>query len=357
MSVQTIDNTFGALQIGVLIAVFLFGIVTLQAHIYSSQFPDDRRIFKALVVIVWLLELGHTVAVAYESYTATITFYGRPEAYTRYAGFGVATILGGTLTMIVQSFFAWRLWTVLYHPYKYIGLACGLLAIARCAVSIFAGVEGIRARSLYNYVERYRGMLAALLGTGAAIDIFIASSMLWFLVVRKKKSLEKVKRLLDRLVAYTIRTGLVTSVAAVSILIVFFASPHTMVWLAMYTFLAKLYSNSLLSALNARSGLREVVGATGDTSGSSGPGKPGTSRARGLFNHRNQTNAISIQMKTTTEMAVDGYNVPYSGAGEDENVPTVPSTKAFTLLPSPTSGDDERDDSDEKFYAHGPHAV
>ena len=118
----TLDNTFGALQIGVLIAVYLFGIVTLQCNIYASRFPDDRKIFKCLVrsyterisaaythppldiqvVIVWLLELAHTISITYETYTATITYFGHPELYTQFAGFGVAMLTGGTLTMLVQ---------------------------------------------------------------------------------------------------------------------------------------------------------------------------------------------------------------------------------------------------------------
>jgi hypothetical protein len=48
-STITIANTFGALEIGSSVAVFMFGIVTLQAHVYFSRFPDDRLAFRALV--------------------------------------------------------------------------------------------------------------------------------------------------------------------------------------------------------------------------------------------------------------------------------------------------------------------
>lgn len=46
----TIANTFGgALEIGSSVSVFLFGVVTLQTHVYFSRFPKDRFHFKALV--------------------------------------------------------------------------------------------------------------------------------------------------------------------------------------------------------------------------------------------------------------------------------------------------------------------
>ncbi len=45
----TMQNTFGALEVGVTASVFLFGFVTLQTHMYFQRFPDDRRAFKVLV--------------------------------------------------------------------------------------------------------------------------------------------------------------------------------------------------------------------------------------------------------------------------------------------------------------------
>ena len=47
----TLDNTLGALQIGSLVAVFLFGILTLQAHSYYTTFPEDKWPYKTLVCI------------------------------------------------------------------------------------------------------------------------------------------------------------------------------------------------------------------------------------------------------------------------------------------------------------------
>ncbi|KAF8955633.1 hypothetical protein BDZ97DRAFT_1926497 [Flammula alnicola] len=47
------SNTFGALEIGSNVAIFLFGIVTLQCYLYFSRFDDDRLAFKALVATIW----------------------------------------------------------------------------------------------------------------------------------------------------------------------------------------------------------------------------------------------------------------------------------------------------------------
>ena len=50
---SALDSTFGALQIGVLIACFLFGIVTLQLDTYIQLFADDKWVLK--LTVSWLL--------------------------------------------------------------------------------------------------------------------------------------------------------------------------------------------------------------------------------------------------------------------------------------------------------------
>lgn len=45
----SLANTFGALEIGVAVAIFLFGVVTVQTYTYFRRFQDDRLYFKALV--------------------------------------------------------------------------------------------------------------------------------------------------------------------------------------------------------------------------------------------------------------------------------------------------------------------
>ncbi|EAU87097.1 hypothetical protein CC1G_05786 [Coprinopsis cinerea okayama7 len=319
-----LHRTFGALVIGSTFAVFLFGIVTLQCHAYYSRFDEDRKLFKYLVAVVWVLELAHTIAISYEIYTATITHYGQPNEYDRFPGFGLATLLGGSITMCVQAFFAFRVHSILPPPYRYIGLFCIFLTVARCVTSFYAGIEGIMTTSMVEYTERFRGMLAALFISGAAIDVVIAVSMLWFLSAKRESAMPKVTRLLDKLVAWTIGTGLLTSVAAVVIVIVFMIQDHTLIWLALYTFLAKLYSNSLLCALNARSNLREEAARSSISHSrtrlrelTSSNGRPG-----------NPVNPISIEMMTTTQMEVDDVPIFYTVPLQPHATPSVASDDA-----------------------------
>ncbi|KAF9478865.1 hypothetical protein BDN70DRAFT_879458 [Pholiota conissans] len=292
----TISNTYGALEIGSSVSVFLFGIVTLQSHIYFQRFPDDRFAFRALVASVWSLELGHTIAVVYEVYMTTIVNWGQANSGAKFPAVGAIIILGGFITTLVQLFFSYRLYLVLPKPYNLSGIITGVTALARLVMSTYAGIAEIVAKDFAQYIIDLKPMLTALLSMGAVIDVTIAISMVYFLVQRREKSLTRVTRLIDRLLAFTIRSGLVTSMAAILVLILYRTLPNNLIFLATYTSLAKLYSNSFLSSLNARKSLRDVVG---NSVSVEVPRKAGIS-SRGAF-----SNAISIEMKTTTEFKAD----------------------------------------------------
>ncbi|KAF8965622.1 hypothetical protein BDZ97DRAFT_2074646 [Flammula alnicola] len=288
------SNTFGALEIGSNVAIFLFGIVTLQCYLYFSRFDDDRLAFKALVATIWLLELGHTIAVSYEVYRITILLYGKAQDATKFPGFGGVTILGGLITTLVQWFFAYRVWSVLPSPWRYVGLVCALAALARLAMSIYVGIEVFVLPNAMAVALGMQPVTTALFVMGALIDVTIAISMVYFLIQKREKGLSRVTRLIDRLIGFSIRTGLVTSIAAVVVLILYRLMPFN------------LYSNSLLSALNARSSLRDTVSKSLSVEV---PRRIGTHRAtssKGLSpDHEAYNNVISIEMKTTTQVRTD----------------------------------------------------
>jgi len=306
-------------------------------------------------------------------------------------------------SLYLQGFFAWREWTVLPHPWRFVGLFCAGLAVLRCAVALYAGAEALFTTSIPEYSHKHRAMLATLLSSGAAIDILIAISMLWFLGSRRKKAFERVARMLDKLVAYTIRMfalrweGIVLfwrsssrhrsgyqyggghdchsreSLNRVSwnwshkaILVLCFryawvpvplnpiaarswlyhkwsgspctpSSPNVRQHFAdLYLISSRnsnssctaVYSNSLLSSLNSRASLREAAGVSSNTASGSGsriPSRPPV-RQYSLYDcfsrwdvtlcrlscttdeqiTRVPQHAISIEMKTTTERAVEG---------------------------------------------------
>jgi hypothetical protein len=130
------------------------------------------------------------------------------------------------------------------------------------AVAHWAGSIVLSARLLIAPTReafKWYWLVTTLLVSSVVVDLIITVSMLYYLINQRRNVLKRVARLLDQLVAYTIRTGVLTSIIALSVAICFQVMSSNLIWLALYTFLAKLYSNSLLSALNECQHLRRRI--------------------------------------------------------------------------------------------------
>lgn len=69
-----LNATIGAFQIGSIISVFLFGIITLQAHLYYTSFQEDRWSFK---VLVRLYSAGYQLLLKLTCTKVGVIWYGR----------------------------------------------------------------------------------------------------------------------------------------------------------------------------------------------------------------------------------------------------------------------------------------
>lgn len=311
----TLDNTIGALQIGVIFAIFLFGIITLQTYLYFRRFSaSDPWMLKALVGVVWILELLHTIGICYELYHSTITLFGQPQRLFRFPILGGITLVGGLITLITQCFFSLRVWRALPNPYSYIGVFCMAIAVAHWVGSIVLSARLLIAPTMGAF--KWYWLVTCLLVASVVVDLIITVSMLYYLINQRKNALKRVARLLDQLVAYTIRTGVLTSIIALGVAICFQVMSSNLIWLALYTFLAKLYSNSLLSALNERQHLRRRM-----VHGSSFNFKTETGGTRG---HRPRcrvsSRVIDIRAKTSSDSSSQNNNQRYfAPPSENEN--------------------------------------
>jgi hypothetical protein len=153
---------------------------------------------------VLLLELGHTICISYEVYFGTITHYGSPNIAVRMPILGLSTSFGAAITLLVQSFFSYRLWKVLPHPYRHTALLCFFLAIFRFAGSIYQSVKAITASTVSQWREENAAVASTILAMGAALDCIISGAVVWYLV-KKRDGMKVGRRMVDRLVHFAIR--------------------------------------------------------------------------------------------------------------------------------------------------------
>ncbi|KAJ3569349.1 hypothetical protein NP233_g5109 [Leucocoprinus birnbaumii] len=86
-------------------------------------------------------------------------------------------------------------------------------------------------------------------------DVLIAASLFYFLH-RSRTGFKKSDTMITRLIVFTVSTGVFTSICAIASLVSILAWGNTLIYVAFYFSLGKLYSNSILATLNARITIR-----------------------------------------------------------------------------------------------------
>ncbi|KAH6899215.1 hypothetical protein BKA70DRAFT_1231133 [Coprinopsis sp. MPI-PUGE-AT-0042] len=196
MASPSLQGTIGATQVGSIFSGFLFGIETLQTHIYFQTFKDDRWELKSLVLGLW-------------------TF---PFPYI-----GASSLLGGVIAFLVHNL---------------IEAACFVAAFARFFASLVLGVQAAQARDLVVYRRDWGWLITSLLVVGAFIDICITVAMIYYLTCRRKQ--------------------VFTFMGAITMIIVVDFFPPVLLPTA-YSGMAgylNLHGETLLATLNSRSGIR-----------------------------------------------------------------------------------------------------
>ncbi|KAJ6595541.1 hypothetical protein DFH09DRAFT_1357495 [Mycena vulgaris] len=248
------DDSLGAIQIGGICSTFLFGIGTLQTFYYFRQFPKDSALLKGTVALIWVLELGHTVACWHALYSMTVTFYCQPQYLAHPPHSLQVTILfSAPINAIVQIFFANRV-RVLSGRWL-IPTICWLIILLRAACTFALFWIILNIASLSALKAKWEWLVATGLCLGVAVDGIVAISMCYCLWNARESRFEHTKRMVDTLILWSIETGMVTSGTSIVMLILFLAR-NDFSWFPFYLILAKLFSNSLLAALNGRQRFR-----------------------------------------------------------------------------------------------------
>ncbi|KAJ7289135.1 hypothetical protein C8J57DRAFT_1493591 [Mycena rebaudengoi] len=252
----------GVLELGVFFSLIMFGVVALQGYVYFRHCQSDRAGLKVLVGLVLVFELAHTVAAAHSIYYITIVTAGLPELEKPATTYSLSftPIFETLITALVQGFFAYRI--RLLSGRVSISVVCWILCVLR-----FVGGMGMAAVGIldvptppFHIQDHYGWAITSALTVGVVLDLLITVSMCVYIKrLYTPYTLPKGEELIHRLISWTIQTGLITSLASVAVVITFLTVKHTFIWLALYTFLAKLYSNSLLVSLNSRPSNRAFI--------------------------------------------------------------------------------------------------
>ncbi|KAJ6599988.1 hypothetical protein DFH09DRAFT_1271525 [Mycena vulgaris] len=235
-SSSTPDGTVGHVEIGLVIATFLFGIETLQTFNYYREYPNDRRMLKTLVAGIWLLELAHLICSCHAIYLVTVTFYGQPQQLLNTPPSLVFTIiLQAPINFVVQTFFAFRVQT-LSKQWSFTILCC-VLNFLRLFFNVGLFVE-LWKRPEWSFLTiQLRWMIITASSIGPSVDIGIATALCYCLWRYKNSDFKQLSG---------------------ALLLILFLTRNDLIWMIFYLIQTRLFANSMLASLNGRHRLRST---------------------------------------------------------------------------------------------------
>ncbi|KAI0633134.1 hypothetical protein C8Q77DRAFT_1158546 [Trametes polyzona] len=220
----TLDSTFGSFLLGIYIALMLYGISIHQLYRYLLRYyHQDGYTVKAFVIVTFFLETLLTIVSLHACYHYLVANSFKPNSLIQGVwSFDAISLLSGLVISIAQCFFARRVYKLRPKLYPLAAISV-LFSFAAFALATTASVRNSTASSLIN-PESY--VLPDALGMGAAVVSDTLTTSVLIVVLRKSRTgLRQTDLVLERLILYTINTGLLTVIFDV-LSVSFYLTPY-----------------------------------------------------------------------------------------------------------------------------------
>ncbi|KAI5982177.1 hypothetical protein EDD15DRAFT_163822 [Pisolithus albus] len=247
MAASVAQQIQGPFFIGLAMNIFLHGVATAQVYLYFIKYKEDRLWLRTLIVILYLAETFNCAISIYYIYNTLVTHFGdEANLLNGNWAFTADALLTGAISGAVQLFFAWRVYVVTKN--SFIVAAIVLCSLANIAGSLSATIT-MATTSLALLPNLEIAVTTWLVGAVLA-DMIIAASLVWHLG-RHKHLYPALSSSLNWILRMTVQTGVLTTIVAILDLACYLTISSAIHLIFSMT-LSKLYTNCMLSSLNAR---------------------------------------------------------------------------------------------------------
>ncbi|KAJ7693198.1 hypothetical protein B0H17DRAFT_1060380 [Mycena rosella] len=252
-----LDNTMGSMLLGVIVSAVLYGISLLQCLFYFTRYDHDPLYLKTLVAVTVVLDSLHLAFVIHTVYHYLISnYYEHGVLQVMVWSVALEAVPTGVTGALVQTFYAYRVWRMSHHNVFLTGIIL-ILILANSASGTAWVVLALEAGT-YEKLLHISSLTISINALSTGVDVIIATTLCFTLHKTRPASLET-ETMVNRLILFTINTGLLTSLCAFASLISLIVSPKTLIYASFYFCIGRLYSNSLLASLNARGVIRGQI--------------------------------------------------------------------------------------------------
>ncbi|KAF9525768.1 hypothetical protein CPB83DRAFT_896670 [Crepidotus variabilis] len=258
----------GPLVVGYLLHWGLFGVLSTQLYIYHIAFPEDPRGTQALVYGVYIVEFVQTILFSYTAFNTFAKGFGNMMAIIDESilWFSVP-IMSSAVAMVVQVFYAYRIWKI--GESRYVAGVVILLALAQLGGGLATGIIAHEVVDFTKFLNK-RTLIATGIWNGASAlcDVVIAAAMTFYLQKRSTKW-SPTQRVVQKIIRLVIETGTLTAVIALINLALSLLPGQPTYFQATSGILGKMYSNTMMAVFNSRVAMR-LAHSESSQSGSAG---------------------------------------------------------------------------------------
>lgn len=247
----------GPIQVCGLLSAALFGCLACQSYLYFARFRSDHLALKASVSAVILIQLGHFVCVISMLWTMTVSTYGDPSQLTVLPlAADLAVPLSGLTVFIVQSFYAFRLWRLTRNAF--LPILCQMLSLIAQISTFVVTAKAISMTDLVDFGNNQMLLVELSFVARAACDLITTAGIAWSLKKERDSGIGGTVTMIDLLIKWTIETGLVTSLLALTLATWFpNLKQQSFSWIGLWLLWPDVVGNTLLASLNRRLLLRQ----------------------------------------------------------------------------------------------------
>ncbi|KAF9522254.1 hypothetical protein CPB83DRAFT_134639 [Crepidotus variabilis] len=170
----------GPLIIGYLFNWGLFGVLCMQVFLYYLCVSKDPLPIQAIVYSLCIFQAAQTFLLTQSAFNTFASGFGNVNLIhdMHHLWFSIP-IMTSAITLFVQIFFAYRIFTISRR--KLIPAVIALLAAVQLGGGFATGIFAKRTESFTRFMGRTENITAGIWhGAGALGDIFICSSMLYY---------------------------------------------------------------------------------------------------------------------------------------------------------------------------------
>ncbi|KAF9512070.1 hypothetical protein BS47DRAFT_1103796 [Hydnum rufescens UP504] len=246
-------NALGGTIVGNLLTALCFGVLSIQIYSYYCAFPNDTRLLKLVVAFLWTLEAFQLVCGTQSLYWWVGANYGnRLASGDGTWGFTTFQISAVCASVTVQTFFSYRVYSLSAN--LYLGAFVQVFVLVQFGFGVVTSVKANTVRKPVVAAEEIMWVAVSWLATQAIADIVISTCMC-ILLRRRRTGFQKTDSVINRMVLYTINTGLATSVLS-CVVLVLSVKHWTYFSITLGMLLGAFYSVTMLTNLHTRTTLR-----------------------------------------------------------------------------------------------------